>query len=106
MFTGVDPPGETVKAFENNLKLLDSLIGPDNKYLVPDSLTIADLSVLSSTSFLAKFDYDLSDYPNFKRWSTTLKAQLPYFDEIHGFDMKTEAEEYMEKVKAKLAAQQ
>jgi len=105
LFSGVDPPEDKVNAFKNNLKLLDALIG-DNKYLVGNNLTIADLSVLSTTVFLEKMDFDVKDYPNFKRWTATLSQQLPYFQDINGFDMKAEAMVYIEKVKAKRAAQQ
>ncbi|CAG2104324.1 unnamed protein product [Medioppia subpectinata] len=104
MFMGVEAPEDKVNAFKNNLKLMDTQVGGDGKYLVGDSLTIADLSVLATTVFLNKLQY-LKDYPNIERWFTTLSSQLPYFEEINGFDMKTDVEEYVAKIKAKRAAQ-
>ncbi|XP_054159967.1 uncharacterized protein LOC128958177 [Oppia nitens] len=80
---GIEPTEQTFKTFETTLKLLDQLIG-DNKYLAGDQLTIADLSVLASTTLLAINDYvDFDDHPNLKRWFETLANELPYFDEIN-----------------------
>jgi glutathione S-transferase len=80
---GIDPPEEKLQALKNNLKLLDTLIG-SNRYVAATHLTIADLSILSSTTGLSVTDYDLSDYPNVKEWFERLQTELPYFDEING----------------------
>jgi len=82
-FTGVDPLPERVIAFKNNMKLLDESIG-DNHYLTGNEhLTIADLAVLSSTAIFLNLGTDLSEYPKFKRWLTTLSQELPYFADIN-----------------------
>ncbi len=65
------------------MKLLDTLIG-DNKYVAGTHLTIADLSLLASSTGFTVSDYDLSDYPNVKEWFERLQTELPYFDEING----------------------
>ncbi len=83
MLRGIDPPEEKLQALKNNLKLLDTLIG-SNRYVAATHLTIADLSILSSTTGLSVTDYDLSDYPNVKEWFERLQTELPYFDEING----------------------
>ncbi|CAG2108092.1 unnamed protein product [Medioppia subpectinata] len=83
-FGGVDPPEEKVIAYKNLLKQLDQLIG-DNKYLVGDHLTIADIAVLVTSSMLLMVNYDLTDYPNLGRWLRTLTTELPYFAEINIF---------------------
>ncbi len=62
---------------------MDTLIG-DNKYVAGTHLTIADLSLLASSTIFEIFDYDLSDYPNVKEWFERLQTELPYFDEING----------------------
>ena len=85
MLTGVDAPEEKVIAFKNNLKLADQLIG-DQKYVTGDELTIADLSLLAITSMLHIFQFDVTDYPNFKRWLSSIKSELPYYAEINEFE--------------------
>ncbi|CAG2169353.1 unnamed protein product [Oppiella nova] len=66
VFAGVDPPADKVIAYENNLKLVDTLIG-DNPYVTGDVLTIADLSLLASATFIEMADYHINGYPNYKR---------------------------------------
>ena len=66
------------------MKLLDTLIG-DNKYVAGNELTIADLSVLASTTILEINDYkDLNDFPNVKAWFDRLRKELPYYEEVNG----------------------
>ena len=80
MFTGVDPSPDKVVAQNNNLKLMDELIG-SNKYLTGDHLTIADLSIVALNNQLPNF-YDMTNYPNIKRWLSTI-SELPYFGQIN-----------------------
>ena len=102
MTTGVDPSEDKVNAFKNNLKLLDQLIG-DNKFLTGSDLTIADFSVLATTQVLFFIEYDLTDYPNFKRWSTTHQSELPFYGEVNDMN-REEVNAYFEKVKARMAS--
>ena len=104
MFSGVDPPEDKLNALKNNLKLMDQLIG-DNKFLTGSNLTIADLSIVATTSILDFMEFDVSDYPNFKRWFSTLKSELQYFNEVNHFD-KEEFQTNIEKMKAKMASLQ
>lgn len=87
-----------IHILKETLKAVDTLIGA-NKYLDGNHLTIADLSLLATTSELFLFDYDLTDYPNFRRWQSTLKSELTYFDAINHFE-KAEALDIIEKLKA------
>ena len=98
MITGVDAPEDKVNAFKNNLKLLDQLIG-DNKYLTGNELTIADISVLASLALVEFFKVDLSEYSNLSRWHSSLKSELPYYEEINHFEDEYIAD-YLEKIKA------
>jgi len=81
---GKVPTEQQVTAYKNNAKLVDTLIG-DNKYIAGgEQLTIADLSLLATTTLLSIEDYqDFDECPNLKRWFTALQTELPYFDEIN-----------------------
>ena len=84
IYRGAEPNEQQITNFKNNLKVLDALIG-DNKYVAGNELTIADLSVLSTTTSLALNDYkDLDDVPNVKRWFEGLTKELPYYEEVNG----------------------
>ena len=85
------PSEEQVKVFESNLKIVNDLLG-DNKYLTGNHLTIADLSVLAQLHDISTAGYDLKDMPNMKRWITTLKSELPYYEEINEEDPQLEKE--------------
>ncbi|CAG2166244.1 unnamed protein product [Oppiella nova] len=102
-FGGADPPEDKIIAMKNNLKLFDQLIG-DNKYLTGDDLTIADLALLVTNSALLLANVDLSEYPNVKRWLTSLTTGLPYFTEFNVFDPK-EMEVWVAKSQAYLKRQ-
>jgi glutathione S-transferase len=84
LFRGTEPTEQQTTNFKNNLKLLDTLIG-DSKYVAGNELTIADISVLASTSLLEINEQkDIADLPNLKGWYNRVKAQLPYFEEVNG----------------------
>ncbi|CAG2170516.1 unnamed protein product [Oppiella nova] len=86
----------TISLLKDNLKLVNQLIG-DKTYLVDNHLTIADLSLSASLSFLIYYNYDLTDYPNISRWYISLSKLLPYFEEINGFT-SDEANEIVSKM--------
>ena len=84
IFRGTEPTEQQLTNFKNNLKILDTLIG-SNKYVAGNDLTIADLSVLASTTILEINDFkDLNEYPNIKRWFDKLRKELPYYEEVNG----------------------
>ena len=84
LFRGTEPTEQQTTNYKNNLKLMDTLIGA-NKYVTGNELTIADLSVLASTTILEINDYkDLTDYPNLKAWFDRIRKELPYYEEVNG----------------------
>jgi len=103
LFQGVDPSEEKVTTFNNYLKIVDQLIG-NNKYLTGNTLTLADLSMVATMHILDYIGYDLTKYPNFKRWFTNLQFELPYYDQINKFD-PAKVQPIFEKMKAIFAAQ-
>ncbi len=66
IFCGIEPTEAQLKSFNDNLKLLDTLIG-GNGYVTKNTVTIADLSLLASVSNLFLTDYHMTDYPNVKK---------------------------------------
>ncbi|CAG2167956.1 unnamed protein product [Oppiella nova] len=84
-FMGVEPTEQSLKVFNDTMKLLDELIG-NKKYLNGNHLTIADLSVLATTYTLKILNKDMTPFPNFKTWITGLTAEFPYVEEINKFD--------------------
>jgi glutathione S-transferase len=58
------------------LNVLDRhMIGRERNYVVGDALTIADYLGGSVVSLLDGIDFDLSHYPNVRRWLSGLKAR-------------------------------
>ena len=84
IYRNEEPSEQQLTNFKNNLKVLDQLIG-DNKYVAGNDLTIADFSVLVSTTVLGVNDYkDMNDFPNIKRWFERLTKELPFYEEVNG----------------------
>ncbi len=81
-YRGTEPTEEQLTKLKNNLKLLDTMIG-SNGFVAANHLTIADLSLLSSSTIFSYVNYDLSDYPNVKQWYEKLQNDLPYFKEVN-----------------------
>uniref|UniRef100_A0A1I8N4F0 Glutathione S-transferase n=1 Tax=Musca domestica TaxID=7370 RepID=A0A1I8N4F0_MUSDO len=61
---------------ENHLKTLGK------KYATGDSLTLADLSLVSSTSVLQVLEYDLSKHQLISKWYQTFKREYPLLWDI------------------------
>ncbi|CAG2178736.1 unnamed protein product, partial [Oppiella nova] len=98
MFAGVDPPQDVVTNLKNNLKVLDLIIGA-NHYVTGDELTIADLSLLATGTYMDWLELDVSEFANYKRWYTTVHKELPYFHQINTFS-KEEREAMVAKGRA------
>lgn len=79
---GTDPDPEKVQAYKDKLALLETLLA-GNKYAAGDTLTLADLALLSTISTVACIDFDLSGYPNVTKWLHGLEAELPYHNEVN-----------------------
>ena len=80
----MDPTPFQLFNYKNTLKHFNTLID-DNKYVAGDDLTIADISLLASSTVLAINDFkDINDLPKVKSWYERLKNELPYFNEVNG----------------------
>ncbi|CAG2117079.1 unnamed protein product [Medioppia subpectinata] len=99
---GTEPAADKLAKLDESLKAINTLIGA-NRYLTGDQLTIADLSLLSLTSYIDKGSIDISPYPNYQRWVQTLQQELPYYDEINNIP-KADWDESLDKYRALLAA--
>ncbi len=67
----------------NWLKVLDQhLIGPRNRYLCGDSITIADYLGSSYIALAETVGGNFASYPNIKRWLDTMKA-LPNWRKVN-----------------------
>ena len=65
------------------MKVLDeSILGPKNKYLCGDKITLADYFAASFVSLAEFIRCDFGKYPNVERWYRTMKA-LPSWNPVH-----------------------
>lgn len=65
------------------LAVLDEhMIGPDRNYVAGEDLTLADYVGASCTMLAEAISFDLSAYPNVRRWMGTMKAR-PSWDETY-----------------------
>ena len=68
---------------KNWLTILDKdLIGPNNKFLTGDEITIADYFGVGILSIADIIRCDLSPWPNVQRWLKNMRA-LPSWDKVH-----------------------
>ncbi|CAG2107676.1 unnamed protein product [Medioppia subpectinata] len=102
-WSGGDQPADKLATFHGTLKLLDQVLIGQNKYLVGDNVTIADLSLLSMWVYLEKYGIDISPYANFQRWAAGLRAELPYYDECNSIS-QSEWDEFIARYLAYAAA--
>ncbi len=77
---------------------MDAIIG-DNNYVTGDELTIADLSLLASSTVFAIANFDLSGYKNVENWIKRLQNELDYYEEISGD--RQAVEDYTNKIREK-----
>jgi len=73
---------EKDKIFRAKLAFLDGFLAK-SKYVAGDQLTIADLSILASVTFISVMDYDLSEFSNLTAWMKKLAEELPYNAEVN-----------------------
>ena len=67
----------------NWLKILDeSMIGPDNKYLGGNEITLADYLGAAMLTVGEVIHIDYAKYPNIKRWLDTMKAR-PNWEKVN-----------------------
>ena len=58
----------------------------DGKYITGDQMTIADISLIASLSFLETIEFDFSDFPNVVAWRSKMKAEPFYKEANEGFE--------------------
>ena len=72
-----------IDALKEKLAFLDHALST-SKYLVSnDNYTLADLAILSTMTSVELMDIDFSELTNLTKWYKTLKAELPYYEEVH-----------------------
>ena len=97
MFFGKEPPKEAIDELKRKIALLNTLIG-DKKYLTGDHVTLADYAIFINGIHLEKIDFDLTEYPNVKKWIKTLSTEHPDAVEIaSNFDGIDEVKERVKK---------
>ena len=64
------------------LALLDTTLGV-TEYVSGTLMSIADLALLASVSFLDIIDYDMTDYANIATWREKLAFEIPCHQKIN-----------------------
>jgi len=104
MFQGAkEQDADKAKAFRDKLELLDGFLAK-NKYVAGDQLTIADLSIVASITFVRVVEYDLSEFKNLTAWIEKLSKELPNFAEINDEPINAFKAWYKEKKAQEAAA--
>uniref|UniRef100_A0A2M3ZHH8 glutathione transferase n=1 Tax=Anopheles braziliensis TaxID=58242 RepID=A0A2M3ZHH8_9DIPT len=80
---------EVVTKLKRDLGVLEMYL-QDRTYTAGEKLTIADFPLFVCISSLQWTKYDLSAYPNIRRWAATMETHIPDLDA-----MRKEAEEGM-----------
>ena len=71
---------EMYKKIETAFEFLDIFLA-DSQYAAGDTLTLADLALLSTVSTLEVVGFDFSKYANVAKWYANAKTVAPGFDE-------------------------
>jgi glutathione S-transferase len=84
-----DKPGNEEK-FQKGVKSLDFLeqaLGVQ-EYAASDTLTLADIALVTSISVVEAFGFDFGAYPNIVNWFTKCKDEIAGYEEInqHGLN--------------------
>lgn len=82
--TSKELDSEAEKSFRTNVeKMNNRLEKSGKKYLCGDNITIADISIAASFSFVKAFDYDLSSFNSFNAYLNNLKTSIPKYFEVN-----------------------
>lgn len=96
---GWDVPMATVKSAQEAYAYVESFLA-DGQYLVGDTMTVADLSVITTLTQLRKFiPIDGVKCPRTIAWIGRIE-RLPYFGEINT-TMLNDSMAYVEKIRSK-----
>lgn len=66
----------------HHLEYLDAIL-KKNDYVCGNWMTLADLSVLATITFLDVIDFPLSSFSNIDSWASRLKTELQYYKECN-----------------------
>ena len=82
---------------KEKLALFNTFIG-DQKYLTGDHVTLADYAISTTAIHLEKMNFDLTEYPNVKKWMKTLSTEHPDVIKVaSNFDGIDEVKERLKK---------
>uniref|UniRef100_A0A182IS76 glutathione transferase n=1 Tax=Anopheles atroparvus TaxID=41427 RepID=A0A182IS76_ANOAO len=90
-------PAELSAKLKRGLELTEMFL-TGSSYIAGEKLTIADFPVFVSVASLSWMTYDLSPYPNVRRWFETVAAHIPDLDA-----MRKQAETDLKALLASLA---
>lgn len=77
----------------------------ESDYLVGDTLTVADILVLTTTNSVFKvLEVDASKYPKIAEWMKRVTKQLPSFDDIESSGVATMRSMLLQKIEANKAS--
>lgn len=82
LMTGEGSDEKKANALKTALDYLDGFLS-EQTFVVGETLTIADLSILSSITQLEALDFKITGYKHLFRWLQKLKEDLPYFEECN-----------------------
>lgn len=71
---------------ENAFKSLNTLL-EDNDYVAGNTLTLADLTVVTSVACYEALSFNMTPYKNVTKWFARVKAATPAYNEIVGKTM-------------------
>lgn len=83
MFAGVPLAEDKTKKLAEAFEILNTLLA-GSEYVAGDSLTVADISLVASTTTVQAVDFDISKYPNVVRWLNKSKSSLAGYEEANG----------------------
>ncbi|KAJ4433652.1 hypothetical protein ANN_15962 [Periplaneta americana] len=82
MYMGQAPDPAKFSKLEEAFQLLDKFL-EGQTWAAGDTLTIADIDLLTSVSSAETFDFDVSKYPNVAKWYSNAKKVIPGYEEIN-----------------------
>lgn len=81
--SGGNPDPENKEAVRKALMDLGSMLST-RKYVASDHVTIADICILASVTFLELFDnFSLAEFDDVEAWVEQLKKELTYYDSVN-----------------------
>lgn len=74
---------EKKRKCEDALDMLNILLDGEHKYSVGNSLTLADIVLVTTVSTYDLLRFDLSKYSNVSKWYKLCKETIPGYQEIN-----------------------